>query len=377
MPNGERVRKNFKDQREAIACRMDLERSEHGWMSADVPRITHLSEEQLRAAEYAFSVLVTPDELGRAVEWWGREGKRNAKLPGDAVTIDVAWERFKVWVDAEDFRAPTKKAFLNRVGRFVKSHGNRDVAFVQPEDIEAWLDGLTTSPVTRDNDRVAVCRFFTWCIARPQRFIAHNPAKEVRVRKPMRGVPQIYSIDQIRRILNVARTANGGRWLRYIVLQLFCGLRPAEAQKIDPSQINLVDAEIRIEAHQSKKKKPRTVHIDPASIAWLKICNDAPVTNPFSCYYQWTALRDAAGIDAWIADGFRHTAISMKFRTNGSYGLTAEWAGNSERIIKAHYQGRVNSTDAASFWAMTPDAQNVIAPDFTPAPAHVAATSLA
>jgi hypothetical protein len=51
----------------------------------------------------------------------------------------------------------------------------------------------------------------------------------------------------------------------------------------------------------------------------------------------------------------RHTAISHFFRLTGSYGRTAEEFGNSESIIKAHYQGWVTSQDTKHFCSLKPD----------------------
>jgi hypothetical protein len=56
----------------------------------------------------------------------------------------------------------------------------------------------------------------------------------------------------------------------------------------------------------------------------------------------------------WVPDIFRHTAISHYFRKTGSYGQTAEQFGNSEAIIKRHYQGRVSSEDTKIFYAIAP-----------------------
>ena len=64
--------------------------------------------------------------------------------------------------------------------------------------------------------------------------------------------------------------------------------------------------------------------------------------------------RSAEGINPWINDVMRHTAISHYFRKTGSYGLTAEQFGNSEGIIKNNYQGRVSSADTAKFYALRP-----------------------
>jgi len=66
------------------------------------------------------------------------------------------------------------------------------------------------------------------------------------------------------------------------------------------------------------------------------------------------AAPHAAGIAQWPSDVARHTAISHFFRMTGSYGLTAEQFGNSESIIKLHYQGRVTSEDTKRFYMLKP-----------------------
>ena len=53
-------------------------------------------------------------------------------------------------------------------------------------------------------------------------------------------------------------------------------------------------------------------------------------------------------------DVLRHTAISHYFRKTGSYGKTAEQFGNSEAIIKRHYQGAVNSKETKAFYRLLP-----------------------
>jgi hypothetical protein len=60
----------------------------------------------------------------------------------------------------------------------------------------------------------------------------------------------------------------------------------------------------------------------------------------------------------WPVDVMRHTAISHYFRQTGSYGQTAEQFGNSESIIKRHYQGRVSSEDTKAFYALAPKKGN-------------------
>jgi hypothetical protein len=56
----------------------------------------------------------------------------------------------------------------------------------------------------------------------------------------------------------------------------------------------------------------------------------------------------------WPADVLRHTAISHHFGHCGEYGRTAQWAGNSESIIRSHYESLVSSSDTKAFYDLMP-----------------------
>jgi integrase len=147
-------------------------------------------------------------------------------------------------------------------------------------------------------------------------------------------------------------------------LCLFGGLRPFEVTRLSWSAINLPDKEIRLEANQTKTKRGRTVTICPTLHAWLKTYHGTPLF-PSNWRKKFDAVKESAGFGTssdekklvpWVPDILRHTAISHYFRSAGSYGQTAEQFGNSEAIIKAHYQGRCSTSDAKKFFALKPKA---------------------
>ena len=146
---------------------------------------------------------------------------------------------------------------------------------------------------------------------------------------------------------------------------LIGGLRPDEAKRLTWQQVNLADKEIRLESTQTKTKKPRVVTIHPTLAQWLKRYQGKTFF-PVNWRKEFDAVKEAAGFtgeknpdgtDAGIPfphDVMRHTAVSYFFRDCGSYGLAAEQFGNSEAIIKKHYQGRVSSADAKEFYSIKP-----------------------
>ena len=136
----------------------------------------------------------------------------------------------------------------------------------------------------------------------------------------------------------------------YTALALFAGIRPHEIQRLTWDTINLVDNEITVTAAQSKTGRKRTITIDEPLKSWLT----AYQSEGFIDFKGFKELKKQAGFKTWIHDGMRHTSVSHYFRLTGSYGKTAERHGNSETIIKDHYQGKVTSEQTKQFYGLFP-----------------------
>ena len=190
----------------------------------------------------------------------------------------------------------------------------------------------------------------------------------------------ILTLDECQRLLKAAQTHREGRLAPYVAVCLFGGLRPDEAKQLPWNQVNMVDKEIRLEAWQTKDKRPRTIAFNdgpkeqaPFNLilqTWLTAYQDKPFF-PRNWRRDFDVIKRAAGfggravsskavsskdgeLKAWTKDIMRHTAISHYFRLTGSYGRAAEMFGNSESIIKSNYQGRVTSADTKRFYALLP-----------------------
>jgi len=127
-----------------------------------------------------------------------------------------------------------------------------------------------------------------------------------------------------------------------------------EAARLDPEKINLEDGELRVDGAISKVKRARVVPINPTLRAWLAVCPKAPCFAPGDWDNQMREIRKHAGIEHWPPDALRHTAVSNFFRLTESFGATAEWAGTSESVIKAHYHARVSTAECKAYWSLRP-----------------------
>lgn len=352
---GKRIRENFGSRPAAEARRHELETERLGQRTAEVLRATWLSPEQLKCAEWIFHRSPEPDEVRRAFDHWNRKGRDLDLAHGHAsgLTLDDAFRKFSGWLDKSTQRPATTKNLLYRVQMFATARGAERLDGITPDTIEDWLDSRKSSAVTRDNDRKALSRFFAWCIERPQRFIATNPAREIRIQKPERTSPEIYSLRQVMRLLVAAKRFPDGRFLPFIALQIFGGLRPTEALRFSAGQIK--DGSLRLEGWQTKTGDSRTSEVEPVLAAWLALGPSGPASDPQKSKLLWGQLRAKARLSRWIPDGLRHTAVSHFFRRCGSYGITAEWAGNSEAVIREHYQARTTAAESGAFWTLFPD----------------------
>lgn len=363
--DGTRIRENYADQQSAQCRQIDLEAEFHARQSTDTGlRATKLTDTQVKIAEVAFVRLDSDEEMLSAVEYWLRHGRQQSVQ--QTVKLDEAIEQFTSWLEAQgpqDMRDATRHNLRKRVNLFANATPNHEVASITSDTVVKFLDSRNVSRRTKINDRLALSRFFSWCREKPRQWLAVNPAaKEGKSKRQPTPQPEILSLEECERLLRTAEKFKDGKLAPYVAVCLFEGLRPTEATLIRPDQFNLVDRELRIEADQTKTHRPRVVAISKTLAAWLKAygCN----CHPANFTKDWRALRIAAGfgtpseerpdLKPWVEDIMRHTSISHYFRSCGSYGLTAEWAGNSEKIIKDHYKGRVSTEDTKRFYALLP-----------------------
>ncbi|OQC24651.1 MAG: site-specific tyrosine recombinase XerC [Verrucomicrobia bacterium ADurb.Bin063] len=362
--DGTRIRQNFTDLLSAQAKQVELNTEYLAQRTDTAVRATKLTETQLRLAEIAFLKLDSEQELLPAVDYWNKHGKQLSVQ--NSVRIDEAVEQFNQWLARQpdnELSPRTKNNLRLRVGIFTNSIGNVEVNHITPDMVFGFLDKREVSRRTKINDRLVLSRFFAWCKEPPRRWLAVNPArKEEKTKRMPKPSPVILSVDQCERLLQAAAKHRRGRLVPYVAVCLFGGLRPFEAARLTWDGVNLADGEIRLEASQCKTRRPRTVKIGKTLSAWLTRYKGKPFF-PVNWRNDFDDVKRAAGfgnsekdkrLTRWTGDVMRHTAISHYFRQCGSYGLTAEWAGNSEQIIKDHYQGKVSTEDTKKFYALLP-----------------------
>ena len=356
--DGVRIRKNFADLRSAEAHKVELEGQRVGVSAGSRVRAIQLTDDQLAVCERAAALIPDPDELRRAFTYWIEGGRAEAlsKDEAGAVGLDEAVKGFLRWLPTSGLRPPTQANLKTRVRTFQSDLGDLPMRSLDADKIEAWLlSRKEVSEVSRSNDRRAIGRFLSWCVARPQRFIATNPVRDVKLRRMQVKDPEVFRVRELLRLLAAARQYRKGAFLRYVTLCVFAGLRPDEAKRIGDSQISIPDRELRITPAQSKAERSRVVELSPVAVAWIEEALAVKKRMTSKNRKVWSGLLRKARIKRWITDGLRHSALSLHLRASGSFAETATWGGTSETMLRKHYVGRFSAAEADLFARLHPD----------------------
>jgi len=351
---------------EAQFRQTELEGEFHAANGVAALRATRLTDEQVGIAEAAFKRLERDEDLITAVDHWLRTGKPASVK--ESPRLDEALKTYTDWLSTTlELRPMTKDSQRLRVTRFVNHMSNLRVTDILPEHIEHFLSKRNVSPRTKEADRRAISSFFVWCMKGKRHWAVNNPCYAVEVEGFATAddhEPAVLRVEECKALLQAAERLKNGRTVPYVALCLFGGLRPFEAARLSWDQVNLTDNEIRLRGAQTKTGKGRIVTISKTLRAWLSPYRNRGLIYRPGYEKELSQARACAGYGAkteahpelkpWVPDVLRHTAISHYFRHTGSYGQTAEQFGNSERIIKKHYQGRVTSAETKKFYALRP-----------------------
>jgi integrase len=169
------------------------------------------------------------------------------------------------------------------------------------------------------------------------------------------GTPSILTVDEAKKVLEFTRKKMP-RFLPWLSLALFAGIRPEEADKLSWDDINLDRGIVTVGAAAAKVRARRIVHLKPAAIAWLKLGGTLPLPHVTRrrCIRK---LRKLLGWDVWKKDVLRHATASYWLASDPDPGRIAMELGNSPAVLFKHYRDVVGEEDAAAFWALMPKAR--------------------
>lgn len=265
------------------------------------------------------------------------------------------------------------------LGSLVALYPDREAAGLSRADVEAWLGAAGWATRTRINYLGDVRAMFSWGIK--QKYVARSPCEGIEINRRALDEEEIrrLPVEDCKVLLEAARGQQ--HLMTYLVLAMFCGIRPAEIERMSWEAVDLEDKHAIVAARHAKTRKKRVVDLSDNAVAWIKSCG-APGEGKIcgrgfedawiilrrrlgwaagDDHSNWLtqARKAAAGVPVtrgeWIHDVLRHTFASMHYAHHqNESALQTQMGHESADMLHTHYRGLVKRSEAAAFWALMP-----------------------
>jgi integrase len=239
-----------------------------------------------------------------------------------------------------------------RLGQFSSVFGDRLMSEIKCDEIDDWLRGLDVSPVTRNNSRRALRTAFSFAVAR--KYCIDNEAAKTAKAKEIEGTVGILTVAETARLLEAADAA----LVPFIAIGAFAGLRRAELERLDWSEVDLESGLITVQAVKAKSARRRFVKIRENLAAWLApYAARRGMVTPSNCRKMLEATRGTAGIKHWPSNALRHSFASYHLaHFNDAAALALELGHTDAGLVFQHYRQIVKPKDAERYWNLFPSA---------------------
>ena len=215
-------------------------------------------------------------------------------------------------------------------------------------DIESWLSAHKGA-----HDRATylnrISTLFSFAYKRD--YVEKNPCDKIERVTIEKHAPRILSPGESRTAYKACPQISRA----WVVLCLWCGLRPSEAARIKWEDINLERGTVTVRV--SKVRRFRIVTMPACAVELLRPIKQLSGFIAPSASTRERAkrkMRTAIGLQRWPQDIMRHTAASYHLAVSGDAGKVATSLGNSQAILLTHYNGVASLDDAKDFFKVTP-----------------------
>jgi integrase len=253
-----------------------------------------------------------------------------------------------------DGKAPAYLADLRkRLTRFCQDFGARSIASIAVDELDTWLRDLPLSPKSRANYRANIGVLFSY--AEQRGIIDRNPIPRTAKPKLIDRPPDIFTVDELRSLLEAA-TRIARDVVPMLAIGAFAGLREAEIQRLDWSEIDLARGHIEVKAAKAKSARRRIIPTQPNLTAWLRPY--AGLTGrvvPAGARRKLDRVREEAGLVRWPQNGLRHSFASYRLAAiHDPPRVSTELGHTSPQMLYSTYRELVLPEEAERYWKISP-----------------------
>lgn len=296
---------------------------------------------------------------GKDVEWavnFASEYlKKQAKVTKTTAEYLQDWRNEKLNNKMKPLRPASIRNLNTRVSFFTKHfNGNLLTAIADKEWLRNWFNSLECNNNSRSTYRRYLNDFFNWTLDKG--LLDFNPCKFIQI-ETERGEIEAYTVEQSQELI---KAATDTKFLGFVSLCLFAGIRPAEASKLTWDNIDFEHSEITIPKNVSKVKKERIIQCRKHGLMnlmeWLKThkaTNQTLIPEGFDpdTNLEWKSFKGSFTFD-WIQDGMRHTFAGFHYAKHQSYEALKAIMGTGDTYLRGNYQKAISSKTVDSFWSI-------------------------
>ena len=239
----------------------------------------------------------------------------------------------------------------SRLTRFVAKFSGK-ISECTTTALQDWLVRLEMKPRARNNMRTLIVTLFNF--AKQRGYLPKERSTEANFltkAKPISNAVGILRPADLSSLLQQCAP----KFVPYIAIGAFAGLRQAELMRLDWSDVKLEQSFIEIRADKAKTAQRRLVPIQPNLAAWLKphVQDEGPLYVSDKTLARITGTAKSLGIK-WPNNALRHSYASYRLASCKNAAEVALEMGNSPRMIFEHYRELVTPADAQKWWDITP-----------------------
>ncbi|MBI3870999.1 MAG: site-specific integrase [Verrucomicrobia bacterium] len=267
------------------------------------------------------------------------------------------------------------KDLRGRLRRFQESF-RMPIGMVSAADVDDFLrrlhlDGKLLSGKSRNNYRGAIGTLMYFAESRGYVVKGAVDIERIAVAKENEGEIKIFRPEELVRVLTAAEKS---ALVPFLAIGAFAGLRHAEIQRLDWSEVRLDDGLIEVKAGKAKTASRRLVPITDNLKQWLlphwktggPVC---PYAN-MSKQLMWLAeevdkawkQENPPGKFEWKHNALRHSFISYRVADVQNVAQVALEAGNSPRMVFSNYRELVRPSEAKKWFGIVPEAPGTVLP---------------
>jgi integrase len=243
----------------------------------------------------------------------------------------------------------------NRFNQFCADYGDTGTRTLTTKQVQEWLYGLKLSHQSVNNYRSRLGALFGFGVKKG--YLDRNPIDDIEKKKVVDHPPEIYSVDDLARLLQSASP----ELVPLVALGAFAGIRTAELLKLGWEDIDLARGKVNISTAKSKTAARRNIAMEPCLRSWL-----APYAgrtgqifdgNIYSFLHLLRIACKAAGIKS-AKNGLRHSFCSYHIaKYQDAAKLALDMGHTTTKLIFSNYRELVTREEAERYFNIFPPAQ--------------------